>query len=153
MARERKYMPEQISDTRTRWVLLGTTSVVLYESEEPDDAGHFAGYPSVRLVFSRNRERLSLLLTHYTAEEIRMLREFVNHALDLAEPLCEERDRIAREAFENNDDDTYIRLYRPTPQLHVRKRRQPQHGARVPGGPDFPAEVLAEADPDDDPGA
>jgi hypothetical protein len=62
-------------------------------------------------------------LSAMTAEELEATRQFFNHLFDLAEPVVNERDRIARDAFREGDD-SYARSYRTPPTFVTRERKK-----------------------------
>lgn len=62
----------------------------------------------------------ALNLTQLTAKELTAFREFINRAIDLAEPVVRQRDEEADHAF-NEGNDTFERIYRAVPQLVYRE--------------------------------
>lgn len=75
--------------------------------------------PTIRLSFPKNGRILNYTLTSLTSEELALFRELMNLALDLAEPIVEQRDKAAQDAYENGDD-SFVRIYRQVPRLVVR---------------------------------
>lgn len=62
-------------------------------------------------------------LSALTAEELGYLKQLLNLAIQLAEPIVEDRDRYTREAFEAGDD-SHPRLFRQKPVFVVRPSRR-----------------------------
>lgn len=63
---------------------------------------------------------LHLNLADLTLAEHRGVREFLNYALDMTEPIVAARDKAAKDAWRIDRDDTYYRQYRSLPNVVVR---------------------------------
>lgn len=89
-------------------------------------------------------------LVNLTADELKVLREFLDHVLDLAEPYCEQLDAEAQQRWEDGDD-TDPRLYRELPRLIIRERVQPRDDSGVQVGPERLSDVDGGGEPDSRP--
>ena len=63
---------------------------------------------------------ITLGLTTLTHAELRGLKELIDLAFELAEPVVQERDRVAQDEFDKGND-SFERLYRRVPTLVVRE--------------------------------
>lgn len=145
----------RFSDSRTAWTRVNVTEVVIYE--QYNELQYPDGTPLLEIILSLRsggRYPMNVNLSALTREELTMFRQIVDHAIDKAAPTCEALDETARKAFEEHDDDSYIRLYRPVPQFHVRERPALKHNSGVPIGPDRTTGVDGEpaTEPDRDDG-
>lgn len=68
------------------------------------------------LTFNNNNKRFAIPLTHFTTQELAVLKEVVDHAFALASPLVEKFDRVAEEAAKNGFD-FYARRHRSDPKV------------------------------------
>lgn len=79
--------------------------------------------PEIFLILPQpNRAAVKWHLTKLTLDELKVTRQLLNLLFDLAEPICDERDRIANHAYENEGDDSFLRVYRDVPQFVIRER-------------------------------
>lgn len=99
--------------------VLGTMSIYLNNagSAERDQT------PSVVVLYGADNKRFPYKhsITSMTAAELAHYKEFINMAIEMAEPIVEERDRIAAEAM-GEGDDSYGRVYRQPSRIVVRPR-------------------------------
>lgn len=147
-AHRRKYKPgtrnpnfrdERFSDERFAWLrtYLGQF-VILWRENDQDESGTEAVTPTVSLLLTRPGGRpVTYNITSLTRDELDSTRQFFTMLFDMAEPLVDERDKVAHDAAAQGDD-SYVRSYRQLPEVVVRKRTV---------GPD--REVLRERPADD----
>lgn len=115
------------TDARVAWVDLGIYQTVIYDGES---SGTYLitereyDYDPIKLVIRKSRSKQQILvdLTFFTEEELNTFRSIVEKACDLAKPICQKLDQLAKEAYENGDD-SFTRLYRSVPELHERERK------------------------------
>lgn len=81
-------------------------------------------------------------LSGMTTEELEATRQFFNHLFNLVDPVVRERDKVANDAYENEGDDSYTRLYRDVPQFVVRERPQREYSQGIHDGPEDDAPLL-----------
>lgn len=116
-----------IGPNRESWVRIFGSELVLYiddtvQEDEPD-----GDLPEIKMSISAGTGRAKILrLTNLTRRELDVLREFLNRAIDKAEPIVDELDRRAEEAWKEGDD-SYSRQYRAIPELVVREQRERPH--------------------------
>ena len=79
------------------------------------------------------KKGLTWNISGMTLEELEVTRQFFNYLFDTAEPVIRERDRVAEDAFARGDD-SYIRSYRLTPELVIRKREAESHDQGLHNG-------------------
>lgn len=124
----------QFSEARSAWTRIDTTDVVIYE-HDGEGLTYQDGSTLHEVVLSirtgGRQKPMSVNLSGMTREELEVLREIFDYAITKARPTCDALDAIAQEAFDAYGDDTYVRLYRPVPQLFVRQRPQSQHDPRL----------------------
>lgn len=131
-SRQKVYRDGIMSERRVAWIrtMLGTSVVMFYppgwtEAETEEEQEELKKIkvetgPTVRLIINRSNARpVQMNLTSLTADELNMTREFYNLLFDLAEPIVQERDRVAQDAYDNGDDG-FARIYREVPQVVVR---------------------------------
>lgn len=133
--------PERMSPDRESWVDLGRFQVLLFDGHgegvadgNPEDEGHGSDLPQYKIAirFPGRPRPTSLNLVALTVPELDALEQFFIRAFQLVRPVCEQLDERAKTAFEEGDE-TYVRLYRPVPQLHVRKERgETRHSVNRP---------------------
>jgi hypothetical protein len=105
---------------------------IMRYAEAPDEE---VGQTIVLYMPRPNARPFRLNFTTLTEEELKLTREFFNHLFDLAEPICRERDKAAHDAFQSGDD-SYVRLYRQSPQLVIREGAVAPYIESVLGGPE-----------------
>lgn len=134
-----KRLAGRYGPARESWVQLMGDEYVLYEyddsNNDPDDEHGSDRSDSdlpriVMTISSRGSKPTRITLTNMTIDELEHLRRFVDRAIEKAKPICAEIDKRAEQAWEAGDD-SYPRLYRPIPELHLRARREPEHDAVV----------------------
>lgn len=135
--------PGQYGPTRIIWTALGSFETTVYKNllsphVIKDDV------PALVIVFKQGKRDFSIPLTSFRREELDALREAFNAACDEAAPLCEANDKFAREE-EDNERGSYIRNYRGIPVVHRLEWKQPEHLARLQGGPDGVPPVAGDA--------
>lgn len=140
----------QMRDSRVAWVDLLFGKIIvrqfLPEDEKSDEMREFAEENQVGATIVLEFQirwmsrALTLNLTNLTHQEILLMRRLLNMALDLAEPVVIDRDKVAQDAKEAGDD-SYARVYRAVPQIVVRESKIVAHGPgllrrskSVPGG-------------------
>lgn len=103
--------------------VLGTITVHLMRQDEAVDVD--VDTPNITLVGrgSTSLRNFSWQLGGLTAEELTCLRQIVNLAFDLAEPVVEHRDARAAKALEMGDD-SHARIFRQKPLFVVRPARR-----------------------------
>jgi len=106
--------------SRYAWVNIRELEVVLQVSEDPE-SGVGVGPEIVLVVRAFPRSYVYLNLSNMNHIELEALKEIFTTAIDWAEPICIARDKEAEDAAREGDD-SYIRNYRPIPQLVFRKR-------------------------------
>jgi len=94
---------------------------------------------TIRLVMIKAGRPAYYTLTAMTHEELKLFREIVTMALDMAEPIVIERDRKAQDAFDQGDD-SFARIYRQVPRLIVRERNVRADSEGVHDGPEGDAD-------------
>lgn len=117
----------QVTEHQVAWVEthFGRISLMSYpKANENEDGSLFNVGPNVVLELPPGRNKLNL--GTLTAEELRLMKELLDLAFELAAPVATERDRIADEAKRNGDDAVY-RSYRRAPQLVVREGPLGEH--------------------------
>lgn len=123
---------DTVPEGRFAWAhfFAGAITVSEYDEVVVDEEGRERPNPhrpgksiSLMMASSHARSGLKWILTNFTHEELMALSEIFNLACDLAEPVVLERDRLAREAFENGDD-SHERVYRSPPTKVVRRRQE-----------------------------
>lgn len=79
--------------------------------------------PSVVILYGSDNKKFPYkhAITSCTAAELAHYKEFINLAIELAEPVVAERDRIATESLAEGDD-SYGRVYRQLSRIVVRPR-------------------------------
>jgi hypothetical protein len=126
-----------MSEGRYAWVrtILGQFQIMRYNNNPDEETGD-----TIVLFIPRpGTKPVQMNITSLTWEELDTTRRFFNLMFDLAEPVCRERDKVARDAFEQGDD-TYTRSYRQAPQFIVREGAVASYPESVFGGPeDVPA--------------
>jgi hypothetical protein len=90
---------------------------VLIDDDTPPEEGE-----DVILFMKRGQNKLAINLSEFTTEELIAFRRVVGHAIKLATPIVEERDRIAKEAADSGDN-VYYRSLRPSPKVSFFERR------------------------------
>jgi hypothetical protein len=111
---------------RKRWVRTDSVEFVHYEvpeGERPGGEGSLPGWGPTHmltLISKRGTNRVfSMELSEMTAEELDATKEMLDKVFAEARPICEYRDKKAREAFDEGDDSHY-RLYRQVPGIFER---------------------------------
>lgn len=139
-----KRLAGRYGPARESWVQLMGDEYVLYEynGDDDDSDGDRGSDRSdsdlpriVVAISSRGGRSTRVTLTNMTVNELEHLQRFIDRAIEKAKPICAEIDRRAEQAWEAGDD-SYPRLYRPIPELHLRARREPEHDAVVQDRPD-----------------
>lgn len=85
---------------------------------------------NILLTIKRDENFVSINLAALTTEELNIFEQSVQCALELARPVVLERDRVAREAYENGDG-TYRRLHRGSPVFSVVTRKERRDDSSV----------------------
>lgn len=92
------------------------------EEGETPEVDESVGHSVSLLLNSRfDAKTIKFILTHMTGPELDAFEQVFHHAIQLARPSVEARDKLAKEAFENGDD-SHERVYRNLPTLVVRER-------------------------------
>jgi hypothetical protein len=147
--------PARLSKNRFYWVTLHKNlDVVLNKAVEDDEATtKKEPGPSFYISFERNTKyrptKFTIPLTNWTAEEVEIFRQFMNEALDLTLEVVKERDAEAQRKLEEEDDDSWSRLYRPVPKIFRKKGAGRQHRTFISQRPDWASTVDEEADDSD----
>lgn len=129
--RRGKWTAGKIPDDRVAWseFSLGKLAVNKYPEyhdldEESDDEPKVDDRlgPSVSLLLSSrfDAKTIKFILTNLTGPELDAFQRTILHAIELARPSVEIRDKLAKEAFDNGDD-SYERVYRAVPVIVVRE--------------------------------
>lgn len=87
-----------------------------------------SGHPNgeeVFLNFERDRARFSILLTEMTETELDAFQDFIALVTEAARPIVRAKDQIVKELFDEYGDDSFPRVYRGVPKLHVRQGEEP----------------------------
>lgn len=147
----------RMSDNRVAWAktVLGTAEVRQHlpgdptEGEEFDNEGQIGPNVQLRIIRPGAGKPVSLNLTAMTVKELEAVRELFNLALDLAEPVVQHRDEVARRA-QDQGDDSFARSYRQLPELVIRKGKIATYDQGVLQRPaDVPVRVRAVGQPAD----
>jgi len=136
--RFRKIHKGQYVKERMAWVntFLGQIALYFYEEGTAVADTTTEPGPTVKVLIPRYKgPTVHWDLSALTLEELTKLREFFDLAFDTAEPVIRMRDKVAQDAFAEGND-SISRLYRPVPQLVVRKRPEPEHSEGVLDGPE-----------------
>lgn len=118
----------RMSDLRKMWVRVGKWELILYmgeveDEQEPDfDLGESVFFT----ITYAGSKKATMNLTAFTEEELSAFATFVERVVEQARPICKVRDDAAKEAFDEGDD-SFIRLYRPVPEIIVRKGALPEY--------------------------
>jgi len=126
----------KISEEKYAWLDLPNFSVILFdgntrENFDVESEREIEGLPPLKLAFrSPYRQGFGFDFSVLTEEEVEKLREIFNLACDVAKPFCKRLDEHAKEAFANGDDN-FSRLYRPVPEVQVKKRQPAQHDESI----------------------
>jgi len=140
---------------RRAWLRLDRLLVVVYRfpgsflGELPEGARQVDEYAplideygdEVTLTFVQGRQRFSVNLTNFTAQELLAFENFITATIARARPVTIARDRIVQEVYDEQGDDSFTRLYRTVPELYVRKGEVGQYSTGVQRGPQDAAEV------------
>lgn len=120
--RNPKLKPGHFSENRLAWVTTHIGQFVILTAEESEGQ---VGKP-IRLFHPTGKNGLGFSwdLTVLTVEELNSLRELLETAFEWALPICEARDKEAKDANDQGDD-SFTRLYRAVPQLVYRSRPEP----------------------------
>jgi len=140
--RNDKNIPKQehgkLSKNRWAWCRVFFGQFVIwadYYTDHPDEV------KDIKIVYPiPNRAPVTWNLTACTEDELDAIEELLMTAINLARPICKERDQEAKDAFEQGDD-TFSRIYRTAPQLVYREGPFREHGEGVQHGPEDAAEV------------
>lgn len=99
--------------------VLGTMSIYLNNAGSADRDQT----PSVVILYGSDNKKFPYKhsITSMTSAELAHYKEFINLAIEIAEPIVEERDKIAAEAMTEGDD-SYGRVYRQPSRIVVRPR-------------------------------
>ena len=130
--RDWRYRGGRMSENKVAWLDYSQGQVLLFVNENEVQSDH-----DVILHFFtyRGKRPFTLPLTSLTKEELDKLKELIDFAHTWAEPITEERDKVAQDAFDKGDD-TIARVYRQVPKLVVRQRPGDEHSKRLPIRPD-----------------
>lgn len=123
---------------RESWTIINGTELVLLHSDDKEfeDVSGFALW----MKQARSNKAVTIDLTGFTVAELDTFVEYIQRAAELARPICAELDECAQEAYEDGDD-SFTRLYREVPIVHVREWRKPRHDPGVPSRPDGASRV------------
>lgn len=129
----------KFSPDRQVWTNLHNGSWILFsidrrdddqpdDSTDPDDLDDqpiWEEGPNTFVKFTppHGRTGTRFSLTTLTEEELDAFGDFIQRSIEIARPIVQNRDRIAKEAMENGDD-TFIRVYRAVPVVHDRTRSE-----------------------------
>lgn len=113
-----------IDPARKRWVRTDNLEFVHYavpdgEREGGEGANEGWGITHILSFFSKRGSKkvnLSIDLSEMTGEELIAVKQLVDVVFEEAQEVCEHRDRIVQEAFQNGED-THYRLYRTVPKV------------------------------------
>lgn len=124
----------RFSKSRIAWMNPEQMEVVLYESRHGDD-GYEAFYedlPDFYLSIKKTgKAPTTIRLSNFTTEELDLLGEFFQLAIEKARPNCIERDARAKKEFEDGDDSQF-RLYRDVPKIFERPRSERPDDQGIP---------------------
>lgn len=130
----------RIGDNRLAWLRTAITDQIAVlgvpqgEKKEDVELEDEPGVSYLLVIPVPGRQRpLFWNLSGMTVEEFEATRQFFNHLFDLVDPVVRERDKVAADAFANGDD-SYARIYRPTPQFVTRDRPVREHSEGVHDG-------------------
>lgn len=158
--RRTQYKPKsgdgRVNRNRIGWVrsILGVFEVRQFLPEDEGNAVSHDGEllsdlqigPTIRLAFpiGRTGRQVTFNLTACTEKELDAIEQLFQLAINLARPVVQHRDEVARDALESGDD-SYSRSYRQAPELVVRHRQiatyskgvlhRPENVPPRPGGP------------------
>lgn len=124
------YKRGAVDPARKRWLRTEGVEFVQYErpaGEKEKGEGSQEEWGPTHVIAQAylkggNRRVFYLDLTEFTLEELEAVEQFYMAAFSDARDICELRDRLAQEAFDNGDD-AYFRIYRQVPQLVERSRK------------------------------
>jgi len=133
--REKRYISGRVDDSKAAFTdtYMGRYFIIIGNKTEEQDAGQPGD--DVVLCFPKKSYRRNtgpaISLTNLTYLELQTLRKLFDLAFEWAEPIVQERDRVAQDAFDQGDD-SFERLYRRVPNLVIRKRpkRENSDGVR-----------------------
>lgn len=111
----------RLGENRAAWLKAAAVEMFLMqyidgESENNPNPNAEVGDTFVLVVGQPGRRPVNLNFSNMTVEELKAAREFVNLAIDLAEPVAAARDKAARKAADEGDD-SFGRIYRPVPDM------------------------------------
>lgn len=146
------------SDNKVAWLRTAITNQIAllaidtHVPPDPDEESEFdaklsneVGMSYLMVIQIPGRDRpLTWNLTGMTSEELEATRQFFDHVFTLVDPIIRERDQVAKDAYETDGDDSYVRLYRPLPQYITRKRKVREHSEGILDGPENAAPVSGE---------
>jgi hypothetical protein len=151
----------RLNPNRLYWVTLHKNLDVILNKAQPgrreegdgddEELPQLEPGPSFYVTFQRNNKyrssKFTIPLTNWTAEEVEIFRQFMNEALDLTLEVVKERDAEAQRRLEEEDDDSWSRLYRPVPKIFRKKGARREHRTFVSQRPDWASTVDQEGEP------
>lgn len=140
----------RFSENRVAWLSLQNVEVVIMRYDDDNSEGldkdDVPGTPSVNLSFPHpgNRAKSRFIsLTGLTELELAELRNVINLACDLAEPIVRFRDKVAKHGSEQGDD-SFARLYRAVPEVFTRQGAKPEDLQELRSRFERPLEALSD---------
>jgi len=140
----------KLGPNRWAWVGVYFGKFIIWGDYKKDDDGNDTDeVADVKLMYPiPNRPPVSWNLTACTEDELIALKHLFDTAFETALPIARQRDKEARDAFDQGDD-SHSRIYRQLPQLVYRAGPFAQHGEGVHDGPEDAAPAHdAGVDPD-----
>lgn len=130
-AKQRRPRDGRISENRFVWArtVIGQFIGMIYDNnvsvdkETGEEVVHNPpeNGPDIYLILpQQGRQPIKYCLTALSAAELKVTRQLLVLLFDLAEPICEGRDRMAQDAYDEGDD-SFSRVYREVPQFVVRE--------------------------------
>lgn len=124
--------PERISDERKAWIRLPFHEFVLYiyDGKDEDTKEELGSNVRMSLRLANTSRPLSISLSGMTVQELSLLQEFLDMAIQAAMPVSAQRDKAAEDAFQSGDD-SWARHYRSPAELTVRQGAQREYLERL----------------------
>ena len=130
--RRGKWSTGRVPSDRVAWAEFSTGKLAVnkypeyQDSEGPEETDdrvvdEAVGHSVSLLLTSRfDAKTIKFILTNLTGPELDAFERTFQHAIELARPSVEARDKLAKEAFDSGDD-SYERVYRALPTFVVRE--------------------------------
>jgi hypothetical protein len=140
----KRYSAGRISDDCVAFIRVYWGSIKLYvkpKTNEPKDRPTEPGPNVVLLLTPDQKPSISMELSALTQRELVELGKFLEFTGGLVQSLIRHRDEVAARAYAEGDD-SFVRSYRPVPQLVVRDGALAQYSESLLIGPEgIPGEL------------